>query len=1035
MELMILFLFIFAFGSATATFLENDFGTESVWADVYNASWFEFVQLFLGITLVANIFIFKMYKREKLSIFVFHLGFVLILLGSIITRYIGFEAILHIREGKSEDRMITYQPYIQASIIKGDKKYENALPKLMSKIRSNDFTLRVDIDGSAFDIEYKQYIPNATKAIVDDPNGKAMMAMMSVEGSNASPFTLKDGESIESSGLTFALNKQMFPSASVVNITSKDGKFYLLSPVEISWYKMADKSTGTFGANQSFELTSDRLYTLGKTNFAIKDMFAHAVEKIVPASSDNSLVSSKFASGMSALLVNVKYKGNTKEVALMGKGRGVKGIENIFEMDDLNIKLEWGSKVVKLPFKVELVDFKLDRYPGSMSPSSYSSDVVVIDDTNNHKFPFKIFMNHVLDYNGFRFFQSSYDQDELGTVLSVNNDPGKWPTYIGYLLLGIGMFWNLIDPKSRFRKLARKINEDTKRYATASMFIIALLFATNTPAFANDYAIDTQHAKSFGKVLVQSSDGRVKPIDSLSNEVLSKISRKTSLFGQNATQIVLGMMSNPKLWQTQKMIRVNHPRIKEIIGIPKSDRYASFSDFFDYAQQQPYKLFAETETTNRKRPIEKNQFDKELEKVDERLNVAYMVYMGNLFRIFPKIDDPSKKWYAPKEAISYFPPNESENIRSMLGAYFDGLTKGITEQNWQNANKALSTIVAYQQKYGKEIMPSQSQIDAEVFFNKAQIFERLTLVYLLSGMILFISIFIKMTKPKLNITKLTKVIFVVSIGAFVVHTFGLGLRWYVAGHAPWSNAYESMIYIAWATALSGVIFARISALTLSLTSILAGITLFVAHLSWMDPQITTLVPVLKSYWLNIHVSVITASYGFLALCAILGFVSLLFFALKSKNPKNAKQRAFNEVLERNIIESTRINEMSMIFGLFLLTLGNFLGGVWANESWGRYWGWDPKETWALISILVYAIIVHFKYIPKLKSKFTFAAASLVGFYSILMTYFGVNFYLSGMHSYAAGDPVPVPSFVYYITATIGALIVLAYGKRDGVKVS
>ena len=313
-----------------------------------------------------------------------------------------------------------------------------------------------------------------------------------------------------------------------------------------------------------------------------------------------------------------------------------------------------------------------------------------------------------------------------------------------------------------------------------------------------------------------------------------------------------------------------------------------------------------------------------------------------------------------------------------------------------------------------------------MFFNKAAIFQKLTPFYLLSCFILLFSIFAKMLKPSISLKLVTKIVFGVTSLAFLVHTFGLGLRWYIAQHAPWSDGYESMIYIAWAIALAGIFFSRQSVVSLALTAILAGVTLFVAHLSWMDPQITTLVPVLKSYWLNIHVSVITASYGFLGLCALLGFFTLILFIIKTKDKKSKR----NEEIDRNIVEATRINEMSMMLGLSLLTVGNFLGGVWANESWGRYWGWDPKETWALVSILIYAAIVHFRFIKALNNQFAFAVASTVSFASIIMTYFGVNFYLSGMHSYASGDPVPIPMFVYYTVAIVFAVIALAWRNRN-----
>jgi cytochrome c-type biogenesis protein CcsB len=192
----------------------------------------------------------------------------------------------------------------------------------------------------------------------------------------------------------------------------------------------------------------------------------------------------------------------------------------------------------------------------------------------------------------------------------------------------------------------------------------------------------------------------------------------------------------------------------------------------------------------------------------------------------------------------------------------------------------------------------------------------------------------------------------------------------------------------------------------------------VAHLSWMDPEITNLVPVLKSYWLTIHVSIITASYGFLALGMLMGFINLVLMILKTK--KNATN------IDLKIKDLTAINERTLMIGLYMLTVGTFLGGVWANESWGRYWGWDPKETWALVSILVYSFILHLQYVPGLKNYFSFNFASLIGFSAIIMTYFGVNYYLSGLHSYAAGDPVPVPTFVYYTLAVVAIVSIWAF---------
>ena len=255
---------------------------------------------------------------------------------------------------------------------------------------------------------------------------------------------------------------------------------------------------------------------------------------------------------------------------------------------------------------------------------------------------------------------------------------------------------------------------------------------------------------------------------------------------------------------------------------------------------------------------------------------------------------------------------------------------------------------------------------------------------------------------------------------FTLHTVGLISRWYISGHAPWSDAYESMIYVAWATQFFGLIFGRKSDLTMASTAFVAGMILMIAHWNWMDPEIANLVPVLDSYWLMIHVAVIVGSYGPFALGMIIGTVSLILMLIATN--KNKKK------IKLQIKELTIINELSITVGLIMLTIGNFLGGMWANESWGRYWGWDPKETWALISIMVYAFVIHMRLIPGLRGTWLFNLMSIIAFGSILMTYFGVNFYLVGLHSYASGDKIITPDFVYYSIAVVFILGTISYFK-------
>jgi cytochrome c-type biogenesis protein CcsB len=300
-----------------------------------------------------------------------------------------------------------------------------------------------------------------------------------------------------------------------------------------------------------------------------------------------------------------------------------------------------------------------------------------------------------------------------------------------------------------------------------------------------------------------------------------------------------------------------------------------------------------------------------------------------------------------------------------------------------------------------------SKTTLEIYYNKLNVFSNLFMYYFMIGFLFLVILIIRIFNPNILSSIVKLVQFLILLG-FLYQTLGLAARWIISGHAPWSNGYESMIYISWATMLAGIIFSKTSRMTLAATTLVTSLFLMVAHLNWLDPEITNLVPVLNSYWLMIHVSIITASYGFLSLGAVLGFFSLVLIILTNSATK--------QKLLRTIKELTLINEKSITIGLFMLTIGTFLGGVWANESWGRYWGWDPKETWALVSVLVYAFILHMRLIPALSGIYTFNLATLVGIWSIIMTYFGVNYYLSGLHSYAAGDPMPIPNFVYYLIA-------------------
>jgi cytochrome c-type biogenesis protein CcsB len=305
-------------------------------------------------------------------------------------------------------------------------------------------------------------------------------------------------------------------------------------------------------------------------------------------------------------------------------------------------------------------------------------------------------------------------------------------------------------------------------------------------------------------------------------------------------------------------------------------------------------------------------------------------------------------------------------------------------------------------------------------YNKYDIFKNLYYLYMLCGVLMLVFTILNIFFEKKSIRIIINGFHLFIVLLFGLHTLGLIARWYISGHAPWSDAYESMIYVAWATMFFTLAFDRKSKLTVASGTFVASMILMIAHWNWMDPAIANLQPVLNSYWLMIHVAVIVASYGPFALGMILGVVTLILMLFT--NDKNKAKMSLN------IKEITYINEMALTIGLVMLTIGNFLGGQWANESWGRYWGWDPKETWALISIMIYAFVIHARFVPALRGLWIYNLMSVVAFYSIMMTYFGVNFYLTGLHSYASGDKVVTPVEFYYSLVALTILATFAYFK-------
>lgn len=1033
MEIITVFMLLFAFACAVGTFVENDYGTLAARSFVYNQTWFELIMVVLTIGAIANIIWFKMYKIKKFFIFFIHISFAFLLIGSALTRYVGFEAIMTIPESTIQNKMLSNDEYIQATILDKDgkeiKKEDEKV--LMTQLSQTNFDFNVDENIS---LSFKRFVPNAAEKILTVENGKPLVNLIITNMSGAKSIDLQNQKIHNSKYTNFSLNKEIKENKKPkVYFITKDKKVFIKSNIALSFEYMNGQKRGNIKANESLPLRDDVIYTVAQTRFATPDFSASGKVEVV--SLKKELI--KKEKLLNAVIIELNNNGKLQEVALFGKGGSNEGYKKTVKLDEeKTLRLSWGAKILELPFSIYLGDFKLQRYPGSNSPSAYSSDVKVYDTKDDVSFEQTISMNNTLNYKGYKFFQSSYTMNESATILSVNKDPGVIPTYIGYALLFTGLFLSLFMKNGRFRKLANKKYE-IKNISTAFILGFFVLFNTNLKAQEHEVDlkiiknIDIEHANKLGKVLIQDYQGRIKPVNSLAIEIMNKVIRKEKLHGLNANQLFISMIINPRTWQKIPIVKVKNEQIKKVLKIKPNEKYFSFDDV--YTNFGSYVFEDDLELANKKKPSQRTKYDKEVIKLDERLNIIYNLFSGAFLKLFPKVDDKNNKWLDPTLAISVINngvgvlnKEEAKVIASLMDNYFIALKDANESKNsWDKADIALEKIVEYQKKYGKKVMPNEFKIDAEIMFNKYNIFKNLTPIYLILGLILLALVFYKIFKPMVNLEKVSRVFLVLFAILFIVHTFGLALRWYVSGHAPWSNGYESMIYIAWAIVVSGIIFSKQSVLALATTSLLSGITLFVAHLSWLEPQITTLTPVLKSYWLTIHVSVITASYGFLALCALLGFLTLIMYIFLNKNKDDLKQ----ESLKVSIKEARRINEMSMIIGIVLLVIGNFLGGIWANESWGRYWGWDPKETWTLVSIMIYAVILHLQYIKGLSSNYIFSSLSLVAYASIVMTYFGVNYYLSGLHSYAAGDPIPIPTFVPISIAVIFILIVISFRNR------
>ena len=1028
--LAITLLLIFALSMATATFIENDFGTSTAWVLVYDSWWFEWVMILLGVCFLGNIYKYRLWRREKASILLFHIAFIVILFGAGVTRYTAFGGVMRIREGAKSNTIISDRNYVQVGISDGSKSKRIERELYFSPLKQNDFSIETEFSDLHISVSYRDFVADAAPEIVADEKGAAIVEMVVSAGQGRETIFLKEGEV-----RTFGAHQHKvglnidFPDA--IRLMEDDGQLKLISNRPLDYFVMSSQSAGSIAPDSLQELKLRTLYRMG--DFSFVPLSYHKSARVGLTSTaekpkDNDEVKDD------VLVINLQVGEENQEINLLYR-EGFLPIHNPVKVGGLDFHLAYGAVPIELPFMIGLEDFQLERYPGSESPSSYASEVKVYDEGEEK--PYRIFMNNVLDYGGFRFFQASYDTDELGTVLAVNHDQlGTRISYLGYVLMGLGMFWTLFGKGSRFHQINRELKSLNLQKSTLLVFL-GIFFLT-PQAFSKAYTyeelaplveiqqIDKHHASLFGRLMVQDLDGRIKPVNTLASEFLRKISRRPDYRFESdngtiildANQTFLALHVDPQSWQNIPLIKIDKKKGGELFSSLRTteEGLIPFNGLLD--EKGDYVLTQVVEAANAKKPAERNEFDKEMLLVDERFNILFNVFSANYLKIFPKRGDSTNTWYSHSHHFADFPEEDAQFVHNIMPVYFRDIEDARENNDWVAAENNLAYIKLYQEVLAEAIMPEDRKVEAELWYNRINLNFWLFQVQWTLGFLLLITAIAHIFSDKRWIGVIGYGLVVLTLISFIAFTGNLALRWYIAGHAPWSNGYEMIVFVSWVLLLCGLLTHRKSDFALPLATLFSGTLLFVSYLDWLNPEITNLMPVLKSYWLKIHVATIVSSYAPLALSAILGVMALLLMIFKT----SARADEFNY----RIKELTLINEISMTIGLFLLAVGTFLGGVWANESWGRYWAWDPKETWALISAIVYAVVLHLRFVPSLRNAYVLNTASILAFSSIVMTSFGVNYYLSGLHSYAAGDPLPIPKFIYVVTLMVVMVAVIAY---------
>ena len=633
------------------------------------------------------------------------------------------------------------------------------------------------------------------------------------------------------------------------------------------------------------------------------------------------------------------------------------------------------ASTINIPFDVKLNKFEMDYYTGTKTPADYISHLSITD--KDKVFEAIVSMNKIFKYRGFRFYQASYDSDHKGTILSISYDPfGIIVTYSGYLLLLFSMLWLLVAKNGIFRKLIKSIS------------ICVLIIIPNIVSAQRTFS--TSEAKEFGK-LSMSYNGRIVPVDTYARDFTKKITGNSSYKKFNAVQVLAGWMFFPEDWQEEQMIKVKDKEIARFIGGANgSGNYERLrlSDFFNAGiYKLSYSNYPEQH--------------KGIREVEEKVSLLLSQSTGSAFTAFPQ----GNHWYSSADDLSDLRSEDTIFVSKALLM----IRETLENEEHEMTAKMLEKISFYQYKRAEEGAISSTKTKLEIFYNKFDAAAILYKVNIGMGILTFAAfIWSFLTGKKKRVFRSLAYIQIIHSMAFL--SLSVGLRWYISSHIPMSNGYETMVFVSWCIMIITIIFGRKSEVIPSMGLLLSGFALLVASLGAMNPAITKLVPVLQSPWLSIHVSLIMVSYSLFGFMMFNGITALILKFMSSEkessgiieglveNEKSKKSNAYSKS-EDYVIKLQKISQIILYPALFTLTAGIFIGAVWANVSWGRYWGWDPKEVWALITMLIYSLAIHSQTLKIFRNSLFFHVFTIVAFLSIIMTYFGVTIFFGGMHSY------------------------------------